>query len=232
MTSRRGRQTDPYLNSTLKTRPSRPGVGVFGGTFDPIHYGHLRPAQEALEQLALAEVRFVPAAQPPHRPPPVASPEQRLAMVELAIRCCPGFRADNRELRRGGPSYTVLTLESLRAELGAAPLCLFIGMDQFRTFETWHRWQDIPALAHIAVLSRPGAASGSLPAWARERLAENVADLQQAAAGRLVFLAVSPQDISASRIRAALAQGGPVAGMLPEVVREYIQANHIYVRSN
>jgi len=220
------------LNSTLNTQNSKLGVGVFGGTFDPIHYGHLRPAQEALEKLALAEVRFIPAAQPPHRPPPVASAEQRLAMLELAIRGRPAFRADDRELRRPGPSYTVLTLESLRAELSAVPLCLLIGMDQFRSFETWHRWQDIPALTHIVVLSRPGAASGSLPAWARGRVTENVADLQQTPAGRLVFLAVSPQDISATRIRAALAQGGPVAGMLPEAVLEYIRVNHIYVRSN
>lgn len=220
------------MNSTLNTQNSKLGVGVFGGTFDPIHYGHLRPAQEALEKLALAEVRFIPAAQPPHRPPPVASAEQRLAMLELAIRGRPAFRADDRELRRGGPSYTVLTLESLRAELAAVPLCLLIGMDQFRSFETWHRWQDIPALTHIVVLSRPGAASGSLPAWARGRVTENVADLQQTPAGRLVFLAVSPQDISATRIRAALAQGGPVAGMLPEAVLEYIRVNHIYVRSN
>lgn len=219
------------MNSIRKTQNSKLGVGVFGGTFDPIHYGHLRPAQEALEKLALAEVRFIPAAQPPHRPPPVASPEQRLAMVELAIRGRPGFRVDDRELRRGGPSYTVLTLESLRTEQAASPLCLLIGMDQFLGFESWRRWQEIPELAHIVVLSRPGAAPGSLPAWARGRETENIAELQQTAAGRLVFLAVSPQDMSATRIRAALAQGDPVAGMLPEAVLEYIQVNHIYVRS-
>lgn len=219
------------MNSILKTQHSKLGVGVFGGTFDPIHYGHLRAAQETLQKLTLAEVRFIPAGQPPHRPAPVATSGQRLAMVELAIRGLSGFRVDDRELRRGGPSYTVLTLESLRAELGAAPLCLLIGMDQFHGFESWHRWQDIPELAHIVVLSRPGAAPDTLPAWAQGRVAEDGAGLQQTPAGRLVFLGVSPQDISATRIRAALAQGGPVAGMLPDGVLEYIRVNHIYVRS-
>ena len=138
-------------------------IGIFGGTFDPIHYGHLRPAQEAMQKLALAELRFVPAAQPPHRPPPLASAAQRLAMIELAIRDLPGFRADDRELQRGGLSYTVLTLESLRAELGNTPLCLLVGADQFRNFETWHRWQEIPDLVHLVVLNRPGTAAGALP---------------------------------------------------------------------
>lgn len=216
------------MDSTLNTQDSRLAIGVLGGTFDPIHHGHLRPAQEALKKLALAEVRFIPAGHPPHRPAPVATSAQRLAMVELAIRGVRGFRIDDRELRRAGPSYTVLTLESLRGELGGMPLCLLIGMDQFRGFESWHRWQEIPELAHIAVLSRPGARPGTLPAWAKARLAEDGSVLQAAPAGRLVFLDVSPQDISATRIRSILAQGGSVAGMLPEAVLEYIQVNHLY----
>jgi nicotinate-nucleotide adenylyltransferase len=221
------------LSSTSATKDPEFAVGIFGGTFDPIHYGHLRPAHEALEKLALTEIRFVPASRPPHRPQPVATAEQRRAMVELAIRGINGFRVDDRELQRGGPSYTVLTLESLRAELGAVRLCLLIGADQFRGFETWHRWQDIPDLAHIVVLTRPGVRSGSLPAWARGRLTEDLAELRRAETGRLVFLGVSPQDISATRIRAALACGEPVAGMLPEAVLNYIRTNHIYnVRSS
>ena len=203
-------------------------IGVFGGTFDPIHYGHLRPAQEAMQQLALAELRFVPAAQPPHRPSPQASAAQRLAMVELAIRGLPGLRADDRELRRGGLSYTVLTLESLRAELGNTPLCLLIGADQFCSFETWHRWQEIPALAHLVVLNRPGASAGTLPAWARARESAELQELWEAPAGRLAFLTVSPQDISATRIRAALARGESVQGQLPEAVLDYIRTNQIY----
>jgi nicotinate-nucleotide adenylyltransferase len=216
------------LNSKLKTQHSALAVGVFGGTFDPIHYGHLRPAQEAVRQLALAELRFVPAAQPPHRPPPQASAAQRLAMVELAIRGLPALRVDDRELQRGGLSYTVLTLESLRAELGNTPLCLLIGADQFRSFETWHRWQEIPDLAHLVVLNRPGATPGSLPAWAQARACDDFSALRAVPAGRLAFLSVSPQDISATRIRAALARGESVQGLLPEVVLDYIRTNQVY----
>jgi len=203
-------------------------IGIFGGTFDPIHYGHLRPAQEAMQKLALAELRFIPAATPPHRPLPQASAAQRLAMAELAIRDLPGFRVDDRELQRGGLSYTVLTLESLRAEFGNTPLCLLIGVDQFRSFEAWHRWQEIPALAHLVVLNRPGTTAGALPDWAHGRKCTDLHELREAPAGRLAFLAVSPQDISATRIRAALARGESVQGLLPEAVLDYIRINQVY----
>ena len=210
--------------------PILPVIGIFGGAFDPIHYGHLRPAQEAMQRLPLAELHFIPAARPPHRPPPVATPAQRLAMLELAIRGVPGFRADDRELQRAGPSYTVLTLESLRVELHDRPLCLLIGADQFRSFETWHRWQEIPDLAHLVVLNRPGTAPGALPAWAQARACADFHALRAAPAGRLAFLAVSPQDISATRIRAALGRGESVQGMLPVAVVNYLETNRIYTR--
>jgi nicotinate-nucleotide adenylyltransferase len=203
-------------------------IGIFGGTFDPIHYGHLRPAQEVMQKLALAELRFIPAAQPPHRPAPQASATQRLAMVELAIRDLPGFRVDDQELRRGGLSFTVRTLESLRAELGKTPLCLLIGADQFRSLETWHRWQEIPDLAHLAVLNRPGTKLDTLSSWAHGRVCADLQVLRETPAGRLAFLSVSPQDISATRIRAALARGESVQGQLPEAVLDYIRTNHIY----
>jgi len=203
-------------------------IGIFGGTFDPIHFGHLRPAQEAMQILELAELRIIPAAVSPHRPPPQASAAQRLAMVELAIRDLPGFRVDDRELQRGGLSYTVLTLELLRAEFGSTPLCLLIGADQFRNFETWHRWREIPELAHLVVLNRPGEKAGALPAWARECECADVHDLRKAPAGRLAFLAVRPQDISATRIRAAIAREESVQGLLPEAVLDYIRINQLY----
>ena len=203
-------------------------IGILGGTFDPIHYGHLRPAQEASQKLGLSELRLLPTGQPPHRPPPQANAQQRLAMVELAIRDLPGLRVDDRELHRAGPSYTVHTLESLRAEFPTTPLCLLIGADQFGSFESWHRWQDIPDLAHIVVLSRPGITSSPLPRWARARESKDYQSLHEALAGRLVFLPVSPQDISATLIRTAIARGEPVAGLLPETVLEYIQVNRIY----
>lgn len=207
-------------------------IAILGGTFDPIHYGHLRPAREALTALELAELRFIPAFQPPHRAPPVATAAQRLAMVELAVRGIPGLRADDRELRRAGLSYTVVTLESLRAEVGPTPLCLLIGTDQFREFETWYRWQEIPELAHLVVLNRPGAAAGVLPDWAQARVTGDLTALGRAPAGRLAFLAVSPQDISATRVRAALARGESVAGLVPEAVLDYIWSNQIYGRKD
>ena len=203
-------------------------IGLFGGTFDPIHYGHLRPAQEAFARLGLSELRLVPAAAPPLRTSPVASPAQRLAMVELAIRGLTGFRADDRELKRAGPSYTVDTLESLRAELGATPLCLLLGMDQFLGFERWHRWQEIPELAHLVVLNRPGLAPETVPDWATARRTEDLQKLRDRAGGLLVFLAVQPQDISATRIRAAAARGESIDGLVPPTVQQYILSNRLY----
>ena len=207
-------------------------LGILGGTFDPIHYGHLRPAQEVLRALDLAEIRVIPAANPPHRRPPLATAEQRLRMVELALAGVPGFTVDDREFRRGGPSYTVLTLESLRREFGERPLCLLMGLDAFEGIETWHRWQRLPELAHFIVMTRPGwefPAGERLPPWARGRLVRETSKLTQAGAGKIYFQAVTPQDISATRIREALARGEPVEAWLPPAVIEYIRANRVYV---
>jgi nicotinate-nucleotide adenylyltransferase len=207
-------------------------IGILGGTFDPIHYGHLRPAQEVLRALDLAEIRVIPAANPPHRRPPVASPEQRLRMVELAVAGVPGFTVDDRELRRGGPSYTVLTLESLRREFGERSLCLLMGLDAFEGIESWHQWQRLPELAHFIVMTRPGwelPAGEKLPSWARDRLVLEKSKLTQTSAGMIYFQAVTPQDISATRIREALARGEPVEAWLPSDVLEYIRANRVYV---
>jgi nicotinate-nucleotide adenylyltransferase len=207
-------------------------LGILGGTFDPIHYGHLRPAQEVLRALDLAEVRIIPAANPPHRRTPQATMAQRLRMVELAVVEFPGLRVDDREIKRGGPSYTVLTLESLRGEFGARPLCLLLGMDAFEGIETWHRWQRLPELAHFVVMTRPGwslPAADVLPAWARGRLAHAVADLAAASAGKIYFQTVTPQDISASRIREAIARREAVDGLLPPAVLDYLRANRIYL---
>ncbi len=205
-------------------------IGILGGSFDPIHYGHLRPAREAMAQLGLAELRFIPAFQSPHREPPVADSTHRLKMVELAIRDIPGFQADDRELRRGGLSYTVTTLESLRAKPGERALCLLIGMDQFLSFERWYRWRDILGLCHLVVLNRPGSAGAALPDWAAARVTTDFSAFARTAAGRLVFLPVRPQDISASAIRARLAHGESVAGLMPEAVIDYLRRNHLYGR--
>lgn len=209
-------------------------LGLFGGTFDPVHYGHLRPAAEVLDALAWEEMRFVPAALPPHRPAPVASAEQRLQMLRLALTEFPRFSVDDREIRRGGVSYMAPTLESLRAEMGNRPLCLVLGVDAFLGLPTWHRWREIPDLAHLVVLTRPGFALGDLPDWAQGRCCAEGEALARVPAGRLLFLAVKPQNISATAIRAALAQGQDpsVLDVLPQAVRAFICQNHLYSHLN
>lgn len=207
-------------------------IGILGGTFDPIHYGHLRPAAEVTQALALAELRIVPAARPPHRRPPVAAFNDRLRMAELAAASEPGFVVDDREGRFPGPSYTVPTLESLRAELGAGPLCLLMGTDAFRGLESWFEWRRLFELAHIVVMERPGAPMAALesrlPPWARPRLCRERGQLARAPAGCIMLERVRPQDISASAIRAMIAAGESPQGLLPEAVWNYIQANRLY----
>jgi len=210
-------------------------LGILGGTFDPIHHGHLRPAQEIQHALGLAEILVIPAFLPPHRDPPVATAEQRLRMAELAVAGLSGFRVDDREIRRRGLSYTVLTLESLREEHGERPLCLLLGMDAFQGMESWHQWKRLPILSNFIVVTRPGWAApvaGDLPSWARDRLAHSPDELAHSTAGRIFFQPVTPQDISATSIRAAIAGGKPVDNMLPPAVLDYIHSHQIYHSRN
>lgn len=152
-------------------------------------------------------------------------------MVELAVADWPGFRVDDREFHRAGPSYTVLTLESLRAELGATPLCLLMGVDAFHEIETWHQWQQLPELAHLVVMTRPPFSDADrAPAWATLRVTSVPTDLAQTPAGRILFQAVVPQDISATRIRAAIAAGEDVSNALPSAVWKFIQSHQLYRR--
>lgn len=192
-------------------------LAVFGGTFDPIHLGHLCVAWEASELLD-AEVLMMPSGIPPHRPPPIASAPQRLAMLEVALRDQSRLIVDARELARGGPSYTVDTLAELRAEHGDRPLVLLLGADAFAGLPKWHAWLRLFDLAHIGVLSRPGE-QASLPEALQHELAERWVDgvgaLQSAAAGRVAALSVTPLDISATRIRSLLANGREPRYQLP-----------------
>ena len=157
--------------------PSAP-LGVFGGTFDPIHFGHLRTAFEVLHSAGLREVRFVPAGDPPHREPPRVAAAERLELVRAAIADQPGFVLDEREVRRAGRSYSVLTLGELRAELPDVPLCLIVGMDAFLGLPTWHRWTELLEFAPTQVV-------GSATAHAREEREEDavVGGMQSAAIG-------------------------------------------------
>lgn len=206
-------------------------LGILGGTFDPIHYGHLRPAQEILRALDLAEIRFIPAANPPHRPPPVATAEQRLHMVTLAVAGIPGFVVDKREINRGGLSYTVETLESLRQEWDTRPLCLMMGMDAFEGMGSWHQAERLPVLANIIVMTRPGwtlSGNEALPSWAQGCIERDRKKLIRHTNGKIFLQAVTPQPISATLVREAIARGEPVQNFIPLAVLEYIRASRIY----
>lgn len=211
-----------------------PPIGLLGGTFDPIHFGHLRLAQEAADTLSLAQVRFIPAGEPWHRNKPMATPEQRVRMAQLACAGNPRFVVDTREADSRAPGYTVNTLTSLHAELGdAQPLCLLLGADAFLGLARWHRWEALFDLAHIAVAQRPGYAldeSSMAPAlrqlWQARRAAAG--ELANTAAGRIVTFEITPLDISASRIRADIAAGKSPRYLLPQAVLDYIEENHLY----
>jgi nicotinate-nucleotide adenylyltransferase len=206
-------------------------IGVLGGSFDPVHNGHLRLAIEAREALGLAEVRLIPLHAPNHRAPPVASGAQRLAMLRVATAGEPGLVVDDRELRRGGVSYTVETLGTLRAEVGHTPIVLILGMDAFRGLTAWHQWQRLPGLAHIAVAERPGA-SPSLPAelsaWAETIRVNGTGQFRHQAHGGLGYFAMPQLEIASSRIRPALAAGRSVRGLVPDPVLALIADERLY----
>jgi nicotinate-nucleotide adenylyltransferase len=213
-------------------------IGVLGGTFDPIHYGHLRLAEEVGETLRLEEVRFVPSGTPPHRSAPAVPAEHRLAMTRLAAAGNSRFSVDEREVRRAGPGYTYDTLQALRAELGEArPLALLLGADAFLEFATWHRWREILGLAHIAVAHRPGFPvdqwSGSMPQplareYANRRMQQPLA-VHLSPAGGIVVIPFTALDISATAIRDMLRAGASPRYLLPGAVLDYIRTHRLYV---
>jgi nicotinate-nucleotide adenylyltransferase len=200
-------------------------IGVFGGTFDPIHFGHLRTAFELQQAVSLDEVRFIPCGDPPHRNITVANARQRFAMVELAIRDHPGFIADEREVLRNGASYTVDTLESLRKEFPDASLCLILGMDAFLGIPKWHKWQQLFELANIIVAHRPGwrkPTDGRLREILMHQSTAFPGELHWHHAGRVYIHAVTQLEIASSRIRELIANDYDARFLLPDVVNEYI----------
>ena len=208
-------------------------LGVFGGMFDPIHYGHLRTAHELHELLLLDRIAFIPAGDPPHRAAPLADAATRVAMVGAAIAGDERFYVDERELKRAGPSYTVLTLEELRAERGAQPLVLIMGMDAFAGLDRWHRAADLIGLAHVVVALRPRA---TLPAAGlqAELLERSRCDDPAALAGRpagLVYVCRNTQiDLSSSAVREVIAAGRDPRYLMPEAARRIILATGSYAR--
>jgi nicotinate-nucleotide adenylyltransferase len=211
-------------------------VGILGGTFDPIHYGHLRLAEEMFELAGLKQIRFIPTGTPPHRDTPQVSSQHRSAMVQLAIEDQPAFILDGREVNRVTPCYTVDTLRELRAELGALqPLCLLMGGDAFLQLHTWHEWEQLFELAHIVVGYRPGFTLEERIHSAQEKLRGHyhqrlcvAAKLSQQPAGGVVELAIPKLEISATLIRSRVAVNRSIRYLLPNKVADYIHQHHLY----
>ena len=210
-------------------------IGIFGGTFDPIHYGHLRTALEVLQRLSLQEVRFVPCADPPHRDATTVPGASRLDMVKAAVADQPSFVVDDREFKREGPSYSVDTLGSLRSENPAVSLCLLMGMDTFLGLPDWYHWEELTALAHIVVAHRPGwrvPEDGALGELLRERGTDEVASLHDALCGRVFVTPVTQLKIAATELRASLNAGVDPKFLIPDSVRKIIIESGCYAEDS
>jgi nicotinate-nucleotide adenylyltransferase len=207
-------------------------IGIFGGTFDPVHYGHLRTAFEMLQALRFDQVRFVPCGDPPHRGATFADAKQRLRMVDVAIRDLAGFVSDDRELRRDGPSYSVDTLTTLREEYPERSLGLIVGMDAFLGLPRWHRWQEILGLAHIVVAHRPGWKApdiGPLGTLIADHGTHKVDELHDASHGRIHIHAVTQLEIASTEIRDLVAAGRDPRFLMPDAVRDVIEETGLYM---
>lgn len=199
----------------------KPLLGILGGTFDPIHFGHLRPALDVKQALDLEQVRFLPNNVPPHREQPWLDTDSRKSLLEIALQDMPGFKLDCRELERAGKSYMVDTLASLRANFPDHHLCLILGMDAFAGLHQWYQWQRILEQCHIVVTDRPGfdwPSAAELQALEACRTTD-VNELKQAATGLILLQSVTQLDISASEIRKQLQAGLDIRYLLPEAVR-------------
>lgn len=206
-------------------------VGIFGGTFDPVHYGHLRAALEALEQLQIKDFRLLPAGSPPHRRSTFANATQRLAMLDLALANYPDLRVDDREVRREGASFMVDTLGEIRLEEGTAPVLLMIGQDAANGLDQWHQWRKLFDLAHLVILRRPDSKhdySGTLFEQIQPRLVEQADLLHASPAGLVLPLEVTQLAISSTEIRRQIGAGLSPRFLLPDTVIDYMLANRLY----
>jgi nicotinate-nucleotide adenylyltransferase len=211
-------------------------VAIFGGTFDPIHHGHLRCALELAEQLQLGQVHLMPCAVPPHRESPAGSALHRAAMLELAVCGESLVTCDRRELGRQGPSYTVDSLIELRRELGEGrSIILIMGCDALLAINEWHRWQELLDWAHVVVLARPGwqlPAHGPIKQWLQANRCGGPEGLRQRSAGSVLIQELRLLPISASEIRSIVAAGLSARFLLPESVLAYIGDHNLYLKSH
>lgn len=206
-------------------------IGILGGTFDPIHMGHLRMALELYEALDLASVHIMPCFKPMHRKQPVASPKDRLAMVKCAIAAEPALVADDREIRRQGPTYTIDTLLEMRKEMPDTSLCVLIGIDAFLDFASWHRWKEILDHAHIIVAHRPHyqlPPAGIITDLIKERMQHESPYIRENLAGGILLRPITALEISATDIRKQIAMRKNPRYLLPDGVYDYIKRHHIY----
>ena len=210
----------------------RCGTAVMGGTFNPIHHGHLRSAVDILEHFQFKTVRMLPCFQPVHKDQPEVTADQRLQMVELGIQADVRLEVDPREIIREGASYTRDTLRELRQELGdEEPLIMVVGMDSFLSLPTWFHWQDLLQFAHILVISRPGWEPdfiSSLEEFYEKHRAEHVAELQCAPAGKIWMESFTPLAISSSQVRKLCREGKSIAYLVPETIQRFIEAHSLY----
>jgi len=211
-------------------------IGILGGTFDPVHNGHLHLATTFLKELDLAELRFIPLNNPAHRPAPVASSEQRLEMLKLAVENQARLKVDDCELRRGGISYTIDTLKDLRGKFAESSLCLLMGIENFKTLNHWHQWQSLFGYAHIVIANRPGDDNNinneEIKNFMDTFITTAVDDLHQQAAGCIIKLDIPMLDISSTQIRNDF-QSSPKSklkseSLLPDKVLDFIQTHHLY----
>ena len=208
-------------------------IGIYGGTFDPVHYGHLRPAIDVYSELCLSEVFLIPAGVPAHRSVPVANSEQRYQMLLLATENISALKVDDREIKRDGPSYMIDTIKSLQADFEDEKFCLIVGMDAFINFEAWREWQTITKLVNIVITCRPNFDLDSIPEsklknYIRDAELQDKEKFLAGPAGHCYFCAVTQLDISATRIRSLVKQGGELNFLLPDTVTNYLQQNRIY----
>lgn len=213
-------------------------IGLYGGTFDPIHYGHLRIAEELVENLQLDELRFLPAGQPRLRNQPIASRHQRCIMLNKALKNNTKFRLDTREMKEVGESYSVETLKKLNQEASKrrVAFCFIVGADAFIKLPNWHCWRDLFELCHLIVVNRPGFdlinnranLPHELTMECQDRWVEQVDLLKESASGYVYCASTTPFAISATFIRHAILNGKSVRYLLPDSVLNYIYRYHVY----
>lgn len=207
-------------------------VVIFGGTFDPVHFGHLRAAEEIREILAMDRFHLLPCGQPPHREAPLASPAQRVEMLRLAVGTSDGFTIDTREVDRPGPSFMADTLQSIRAAFPDSPLALVVGQDAANSLHRWHRWRELPHLAHLVVMSRHGDTKAYAPeveSVLEKSRATDPKELLRNRDGKFFEIAIDSLAVSASGIRDMIRSGRSPRFLLPDPVLNYIHRNGLYL---